>query len=393
LNFPNTKSNFARKALLYLGCGSDISPVLSSQVFPLGREDEAPMVLLCDPGDNARSFYKRLSEVRKLESDEYLKVRGHKPFESDMPPFSLQVVQQPHAFTDKEREYAGLPSKDDSPKSSAAGSTDLGWDWMEIEVSVEGRGLRRYRFLPHPHHVVLELLKYWRMELSSLVIIRLASMFDKNGDEMSTGDWVERNGDWIQQLDTVWTDNPGPWTKRGWIPSLRMLQQLSPMERTSADRPVWCLNTPVSAKREPAEYVLGMGTFNEPLSNYTKADQDNHWADPGKWLFVTRSPERFYRGSSSAYKLLLELPKGIDYVIDTQTMNSQLYKIQHGIELKKQQPSDQKTIYTLIELLQSGHGVAVRVRDIDEAVDVIEQAYRLERIPSPGREVIMAKLR
>jgi hypothetical protein len=34
----------------------------------------------------------------------------------------------------------------------------------------------------------------------------------------------------------------------------------------------------------------------------------------------------------------------------------------------------------------------VRVRDLDDAVDVIEQAYRLERIPSPGRAAIVAKL-
>jgi hypothetical protein len=74
-------------------------------------------------------------------------------------------------------------------------------------------------------------------------------------------------------------------------------------------------------------------------------------------------------------------------------MNRQLYKIQDGFELMKQSTSDQKIIYTLIELLQKGHGVGGRVRVHDDAVQIIEQAYSLERIPSPSRAAIVAKLR
>lgn len=412
MNFPNTNSPFVRKALIYLGSGSDISPVLSSQLFPEGCETEAPVILLCDPGDNARSFYTRLAEVRRLESTEYLKVRGNKPFEPGQPPFTLQVIQQPHRFDDKERAYIDAPDSDKPTKSSDSDAGVLGWDWMEVEVLVEGRDARRYRFLPYPHQIVLKLVQYWRMSVESLVIIRLPSLFDyeisdednKETEpklvEMTVGDWIDRNNDWLQKLDRVWTDNPSPWAKRGWIPSLRMLQQLSPLNRTSADRPVWCLNAPKQVDTSDLQSVNELQMvfsnrkdfgINKSLYSETPND-DNHWVDPGKWLFVTRPPERFYKGTSSSYKLIDYLPESISYVIDTQTMNSQLYKVQNRIELKKQPSSDQKSIYTLIELLQKGEGVAVRVRSIDDAIVVIEQAYQIERIPSPGTEALRAML-
>lgn len=401
------KSLSARKAVLYLGSGPDISPVLSSQIFPAELNALAPVVILCDPGDNAFSFYSRLAEVRALDSDEYLKMRRGKGFETDQPRFTIQLIQQPHPFTRQECDFVGLPPRDEHPTGEAADVGTTAWDWMEIEVNIQGGAARRYRFVRHPHHVVLKLIRYWRMELEQLVIIRLPSLFDEEGTEMSVSDWIDRNGDWLQDVSCTWTDNPGPWTKRGWIPTLRMLHPLPPDERTSSGRPVWCLNAPASSDKNHTSSLMIQGVFEPsydftevrnlakpywPLRDKEHTKRDNHWADPGRWLFVTNPPERFYKGSSSAYKLIMELPEGIEYVIDTQTMNSQLYKVQNRFELKKQSTGDQKSIYTLIELLQAGHGVAVRVRDLDDAVDVIEQAYRLERIPSPGRAAILAKL-
>jgi hypothetical protein len=408
LENASKKSHFARKTLLYLGSGPDISPVLSSQIFPSGQEEQAPVIILCDPGDNAFSFYSRLAEVRVLDSAEYLKMRRGKGYETDHPAFTLQLIQQPHPFTRQECDFVGLPHRDEHPANEGTDAETTAWDWMEIEVNIQGGAARRYRFVRHPHHVALKLIQYWRMELESLVIIRLPSLFDEEGNEMSIGDWVDRNSNWLKDVSCTWTDNPGPWTKRGWIPTLRMLHPIPPDERTSADRPIWCLNAPAENVMPLADDMMMHGVFepsfgypevrslakpNWSLRDKERSFKDNHWADPGKWLFVTNSPEKFYKGSQSTHKLIAELPEGIDYMIDTQTMNSRLYQVIGGHELKRMSTDEQKSIYTLIGLLQAGHRVAVRVRDLDDAVDVIEQAYRLERIPSPGRAAIVAKLR
>jgi hypothetical protein len=393
----------SRKALLYIGCGSDISPALSNEVAH-GRFDEPSVMIFCDPGSNAIAFYNKLSVLLSISSEDFHRRRPHDIKQDEDPTFVLQLVGKPHKLDDDVREVVGLPRRDSSLEADNARAID--YDWLEVDVHTHDQPLRRYRFLPFGSDTVIRILDHWRMTVDTLAIIRQGKLFDSEGNIVRTQDWIEGNTRWIRGMEQVWTDTPGPWTDAGWVPSVRMLNPLTPINRTSADRPVWCLNAPAEKGIHQSDDIMMHGLFDprawdQPTRSIAGEERpepknsptDIHWADPGKWLFVTNPPERFYKGSSSAYKLIMELPEGIEYVIDTQTMNSQLYKVQNRFELKKQSTGEQKSIYTLIELLQSGHGVAVRVRDLDDAVDVIEQAYRLERIPSPGRAAIVAKLR
>lgn len=361
-------------------------------------------MIFCDPGDNAIAFYNKLSMLLSIGSDDFHRRRPSDVRQDEDPKFVLQLVGKPHKLDDDVREVVGLPRRDSSPVTDKARAID--YDWLEVDVHIDDQPLRRYRFLPFGSETVIKILDQWRMRSDALAIIRQGKLFNAEGQPVRMEEWIKGNASWISDVEQVWTDNPGAWIDSGWVPSVRMLSPLAPINRTSYDRPVWCLNAPVDEALHRADNIMHHGLFEENVMDLQsvfysskmrlKRDEpanDMYWADPGKWLFITRPADFVYRSTSAGDKLWMPLPEGIEYLIDTQTMNSQLFQVKGRYELKRLSTGEQKSIYTLIELLQAGHGVAVRVRDLDEAADVIEQSYRLERIPSPGRAAILAKLR